>query len=114
MTAEVLVGPVPYADHGVTHTGEGRCIAAAQSIPERRTVVGRTAVAEGAGDHQDVARSGEIRQRHVVHVDQLRALDPLGHPASKLFSVASLGCPQHKRATAAGDGRRLRRTVDGL
>ena len=68
-----------------------------EPIPEIGAVVRRTAVAEGAGDHQHVAGRRRAPPAHIVQVDQLGAAEPAGQPRREILGVAGLRRPQHQR-----------------
>ena len=104
MAAEVGIRPVADAEHGIADAVERRRVRRTETIPEARPVVRWAAVAECAGDDQTSRAAARSRQRHIVHVDQLRIAQPAGEPRGEVLGVAGLRRPQHQRAAACPSG----------
>ena len=76
-----------------------------EPVPEVGAVVGRAAVAESAGDDEDLARRGQVRQVGVVHADAavLRPSRSRSRPAN---SSALPVCDAHSSSGPVSAGVR--------
>ena len=92
-----------------------RRVLGGEAVPEVGAVVGRVAVAEGAGDDRARRRAGEVVDGGVAHRQQPRPAEPPGHLRRESLGVAGLRRPQHQRTVAPaapssvdGDAREYR------
>ncbi|MCY1419131.1 hypothetical protein D9M71_347130 [compost metagenome] len=98
--AELVVVGVAQGQHGKLQAREGGGVVTLQGAPEAGAIVGRVAVAEGAGDQQGGAGAGQFAGLDGVHgVHQhgtAVGLELFGAEVGEAFRVAGLRAPEHQ------------------
>ena len=114
--AELRIGAVAQAQHGVAHRVEAGRVVGEQSVVEIDGALRRVALAPGAGDHQQVLGRRGLRRGHVGHVHHLggkaQTRGGLAGLRRQRLGVAGFGAEQDRQRHLAGRRRgwsRLRR-----
>ena len=118
MAAEVVVGGVAEGQDGVARAVQARGCRRGQGVPEPGAVVGGVAVAEGAGDQQQVGvgragRSGSASSMPTSGARCPAAASRSAAAAGELLGVAGLRGPQHDDLTARRAAAGVRRCRAG-